>query len=91
MRRKRLIKKTRNNSNNSKINRTTRNRKQKLEEKQLHRYFKRRASEIIHEKTFIWLGKRTLVRVSESLLTGVQINVKKDKLCFSKNRLDATK
>ena len=46
-----LITSTRNNTDNTNINRTKITRKQKWEEKQLYRHFKRQTSEISHEKT----------------------------------------
>ena len=42
---------TRNNTDNTNINRTKITRKQKWEEKQLYGYFKRQTSEISHVKT----------------------------------------
>ena len=52
--RERLIKATRNNTENMKTNRTTITRKKKLEEKPLYRHFKRLISNISHEKTWTW-------------------------------------
>ena len=46
-----LITTTRNNTDDTKTNRTTITRKQKYEEKQLHGRFKRLISNISHEKT----------------------------------------
>ena len=63
-----LITATRNNTNNTRINRTTITRKQKWEEKLPYGHFKRQIIEISHEKT--WLRKGNLKRETESLLIG---------------------
>ena len=63
-----LITATRNNTDNTSINRTEKNRKQTWEEKQLYRYFKRQTSDISHEKTWTWLRKGNLKREAESLI-----------------------
>ena len=55
-------------------NRATKTRKQKCEEKQLCRYFKRQTGEISHENTWIWLWKGNLKKEAESLLTAAQNN-----------------
>ena len=49
----RLITATRNNTNNTKSNRTEITRKQNWEEKQLYGHFKRLTSDISHEKTWM--------------------------------------
>ena len=53
----RLITATRNNTDNMRTNRMKITRKQKWEEKQLYGRFKRRISDISHEKTWMWLRK----------------------------------
>ena len=73
-RRGRLITATRNNTNNTSINRTKITRKIKREEKQLYEHFKRQTSEISNEKTWTWLTKGDLKRETESLLISVQKN-----------------
>ena len=75
----RLITSTRNNTVNTKINRTTINRKQKLEEKQLYGRFNRLISNILHEKTWTWLRKENLKRETEYLLLVAQKNAIKTK------------
>ena len=70
----RLITATRNNTNDSRISRTTITRKQKWGEKQLYGCFKRRTSDISHEKTWTWQGKGNLTRETESLLIVAQNN-----------------
>ena len=74
--RARLIVATRNNTENTSINRTKITSKQKYEEKQLYWHFKRQRSEISHEKTWTWLRKANLKRETESLLIAAQNNVK---------------
>ena len=64
----RLITATRNNSDNTSINRTAITRKLKWEEKHLYGYFKRQTSEISHEKTWTWLRKGNFRRETEFLL-----------------------
>ena len=63
-----LIKATRNDTDNTKINITTITRKQKWEEKQLYGRFKRLLRNISHEKTWTWLRKGSFKRETESLL-----------------------
>ena len=53
---RRLLKRVKKDTNNTRINKTTLIRKLKWKEKQLHRYFKRLTNEISHEK--IWTGQR---------------------------------
>ena len=62
-----VIKATRNNMDNRRINRTTINRKQEWVEKPLYRYFERKTGEISHEKTWTWRRKGNLKRETESL------------------------
>ena len=61
-----------NRTGNIKINRSTITKKQKWEEKQLYGYFKRQNNEILHIKTWKWLGKGNLNREPESLLIAAQ-------------------
>ena len=83
----RLITATRNNTNNTRINRTTKPRNQKWEEKQLYRYFKRQISEISQGKTCIWLRKGDHKTETESLRVVAQnkqirtnyVKIKRDK------------
>ena len=70
----RLITANRNNRNNTKNNRITITRKQKWEEQQLYRHFKRQTSEILTEKSWTWLRKGNLLRETESLLIAAQNN-----------------
>ena len=56
----RLITATRNNTDNTSINRTKITRKQKWEEKWLYGHFKWKTSDIWQEKTWMWLKKETL-------------------------------
>ena len=67
-----LITTTRNNTDNTKIKRTTITRKQKWEEKQLYGRFKRQISKISLVKTWTWLWKTKLKRETESLLIAAQ-------------------
>ena len=69
-----LITATRNNTNDTRTSRTTITRKQKWEEKQLYRRFKRLTSDISHGKTWTWLRKGNLKREIESLLITAQNN-----------------
>ena len=59
-RKERLIKATRKDTDNTRINRTEMTRKQTWEEKQLYGRFKRIISDILHEKTWTWLRKGNL-------------------------------
>ena len=70
----RLITATRNNTDDLRTNRTTINRKQKREEKQLHRRFKRLINDISHKKMWMWLRKGNLKRETESLMIAAQNN-----------------
>ena len=63
---------TKNNTDNTRINRTTITRKQKWEEKQFYGRFMQLISNISHEKTWTWLRKRNLKRETESLLIAAQ-------------------
>ena len=65
---------TRNNTENTSINRTKIIRKQKWEGKQLYGHFKRRTSEISYKTTWTWLRKGNLKRETESLLIAAQNN-----------------
>ena len=69
-----LITATRNDTDNTKTNGTTITRKQKWEEKQLDRRFKRLINNISHEKTWMWLRKGNLKIETESFLIAAQNN-----------------
>ena len=69
-----LITLVRNEKDNTMDNRMTINRKQKLEEKQLYRRFKRLISNMSHEKTWTRLRKGNFKRETESLLITAQNN-----------------
>ena len=69
-----LITTTRNDTDNTMDNRMTITRKQKWEEKQLYRRFKRLINNIWHEKTWMWLRKRHFKRETEYLLIAAQNN-----------------
>ena len=69
----RLITVTRNNIDDTRISRTI-TRKQKWEEKQLYRRFKRLTSDISNEKTWTWLKKGNFKRETKSLLIAAQNN-----------------
>ena len=84
----RLITATRNNTNNSRINRTTITWKQQLEEKQLYGYFKRQTSEISHEKIWTWPRKGNLKRETEFLLKASQDNA--IRINYIKTKIDKT-
>ena len=58
----------------TRTNRTTINRKQKYEEKQLYGHFKWLISDISHRNTWTWLRKGNLKRETESLLIAAQNN-----------------
>ena len=73
-RRERLITTTRNNTDNTRINRTKITRKQKWEEKQLYGHFKQQTSDILPEKTWMQPRKGNLKRETESLLIAAQNN-----------------
>ena len=70
----RLITATRNNTDNTRTNRTTITKKQKSEEKQIYGRFKRLISNIWHEKTWTWSRKGNLKKETESLLIAAQNN-----------------
>ena len=76
------------NNKNTKINRTAITRKPKLEEKQLYGHVKRQTSEISHQKTWVWLRKRSLQRKTESL----QIEAKNNAISINctKAKIDKT-
>ena len=73
-RRGRLITVTRNNTDNTSINRTKITRKQKWGEKQLYGYFKRQTSEIFQGNTWAWLKNGNFKRETESPLIAAQNN-----------------
>ena len=79
---------TRNNTVNTRINRTTITRKQKWGEKQLYAYFKQQTSDMLHEKTWTWLRKGNLKRESESLLMAAQNNAIRTN--YVKSKIDKT-
>ena len=70
----RLIKATRNNTDNMRHNRMKITRKQKWEQKQLYGCFKWLTSNISLEKMWTWLKKRNLKRETESFLITAQNN-----------------
>ena len=84
----RLVKITRNNTENTSINKTKIIRKQIWEEKQLYGHFKRLTSKISHEKTWTFLRKGNLKRETESLLITAQNNV--IRINYVKARIDKT-
>ena len=84
----RLITTTRNNTDNTRINRTETTGRQKFEEKQLNGRFKRLTSDISHEKTLMWLRKGNLKRETGSLLIATQNNV--IRINHIKARIDKT-
>ena len=69
-----LITVIRNNTDNTIDNRMTITRKQKWEEKQLYRRFKRLINNISHDKNWTWLRKESLKRETESLQITAQNN-----------------
>ena len=69
-----LITAIRNNTDNTKTNRTKISRKQKWEEKQLYERFKQLTSNISYKKTRTWLRKGNLKRETESFLIATQNN-----------------
>ena len=71
---RRLVTATRNNTNNTNINRTKINCKQIWKEKQLYGHIKWKKNKISHGKTWTWLRKGNLKRDTESLLIAVQNN-----------------
>ena len=82
----RLIAATKNNTNRTRINRTTISQKQKWEEKQLHGYFKQQTSEILYETTWTWLRKGNLKKETESPLVATQNNTIRTN--YSKAKID---
>ena len=62
----------RNNTDNTIDNRMIKTRKQKWEEKQLHRRFKQLINNISHDKTWTWLRKGNFKRETESPLIVAQ-------------------
>ena len=84
----RLIIASRNNTDNTRINRMTITRKQKWEEKQLYGCYKRLIINISHEKTWMCLRKRNITRETESLQIAAQNNdIRTNQI---KSRLDKT-
>ena len=71
-RRRRLITATRNNTNDTRISRTTITRKQKWEDKQLNKSFKRQTNDISNKIICTWLRKRNLKKETESLQIAAQ-------------------
>ena len=69
-----LITAANNITDNIKTNKTAMSRKQKLEEKQLYRYFKWQPVMIAHEKICAWLWKWHLKNETESLLIAARNN-----------------
>ena len=69
-----LITATRNDNDNTMNSRMIITRKQKYEEKQLYRRFKRLINNISLDKTWTWLRKENLKRETESLLIAAQNN-----------------
>ena len=69
-----MITAIRNETDNTMNNRMTITRKQKWEEKQLYKRFKRLINNISHEKTWTWLRKGNFKRETESLLIAAQNN-----------------
>ena len=74
----RLITATRNNTDNTRTNRTTITRKQKWEENQLYGRFKQLISNISHKKTMTGLRKGNLKKETEFLPKAAQNNAIKD-------------
>ena len=72
-RKDRLITAENNNTNNIRTNRTTTT-KQKWEEKQLYRYFKKQTDQISRENTEIWQRKENLKKETEFLQLATQNN-----------------
>ena len=69
----RLITTTRNDTDDTRTNRTTITRKQKWEEKQIYGCFNRLIRNILQKKTWMWLRKENL-RETESLQIAAQNN-----------------
>ena len=63
-----------NSSDNLRTNETTKTMKQKLEEKQLYRYFKLETSNIAVKKTWIWPRKGNIKGENKSLENAAQNN-----------------
>ena len=70
----RLIKVTRNNTDNTRFNRTKITRKQKWEEKKLYGHFKQLISDISCKKTWTWLRKGNLMKETKYLLLAAEKN-----------------
>ena len=83
-----LITAARNSIGIIRINRkTTKTKKQKLEEKQLYGYFKRQSNEIGQKKTRTWFRKVNLKKETVSLLIVAQKNAIRANVVKEKNRL----
>ena len=67
-----LVTAIKNNTDNTVTNRMTITKKQKWEEKQLYRRFKRLINDISYEKTWVWPRKVNFKRETESLLIAAQ-------------------
>ena len=79
---------TRNNTDNTRTNRTEITRKQNGEKNQLYERFKPLTSDNSHEKTWMWLRKKNLKRETESLLIAAQNNAIRTN--YIKARIDET-
>ena len=71
-----MITAIRNNTENTIDNRMKKTRKQKWEEKQFHRPFKRLINNISHDKPWSWLRKGNFKRETESPLMAAQNRIK---------------
>ena len=69
-----LIKAIRNDTDNVIDDRMTTTWKQKWEKKQLYGHFKRLINNVSHQKTWTWIRKGNLKRVTESLIIAAQDN-----------------
>ena len=79
----------RSNTDDTKTNKPEITRKQRWEEKQLYRRFKRLTNDISHEKTWTWLKKGSLMRETESLLITAQNNAVRTN--YIKTKIDKTR
>ena len=86
----RMISVTRNNTNDTRISRTTITRKQNGQEKTVWAFLATNMTrDISHEKTWTWLRKGNLKRETESLLIAAKNNTIKTN--YIKARIDKTK
>ena len=76
----RLITATRNNTDNTRNNKTEITRKQKCEEKQFNGYFKKLTIDISREKTWTWLSKENLKSETEAQNNAIRTNNIKAKI-----------